>query len=94
MYEPDDIPRKVDKGGKISFHNHSFRVERAFRFNPVALRPTLDEGKYDVFYFQQKVTHISLQEEICYRTGVLAMCPNTCHQCLKSKQFPRDGENG
>jgi transposase InsO family protein len=65
MYEPGDILRKVDEGGKISFHNHSFRVGKAFRFTPVALRPTLEDAKYDVFYCNQKVAQISLQEDNC-----------------------------
>jgi len=39
LYNPDDILRKVDEEGRIAFHNHCFRVGKAFRFCPVALRP-------------------------------------------------------
>ena len=63
LYDCGDIIRKVDEAGKISFHNHSFRVGKAFRFNPVALRPSQRDGDYDVLYCQQKVAKISLCED-------------------------------
>ena len=59
-YPLDDITRKVDDSGKISFHNRSFRVGRAFRHQPVALRPTEQDGTFAVFFCQHKVTQISL----------------------------------
>ncbi len=65
LYECGDIIRKVDEAGKISFHNHSFRVGKAFRFNPVALRPSQRDGDYDVLFCQHKVAKISLCEDNC-----------------------------
>jgi transposase InsO family protein len=65
LYDTSDIIRKVDASGKISFHNRSFRVGKAFRYNPVALRPTQTDGVYDVFYCSQKVAQISLREDNC-----------------------------
>jgi transposase InsO family protein len=65
LYDTGDIIRKVDASGKISFHNRSFRVGKAFRYNPVALRPTHSDGVYDVFYCYQKVAQISLREDNC-----------------------------
>ena len=65
LYDPHDIIRKVDLGGKISFRNHSFRVGKAFRYNPVALRPTQSDGEYDVFFCQHRIAQISLREDNC-----------------------------
>ncbi len=65
LYDCGDIIRKVDEAGKISFRNHSFRVGKAFCFNPVALRPSQRDGDYDVLYCQQKVAKISFCEDNC-----------------------------
>jgi transposase InsO family protein len=65
LYEPSDIVRKVDATGRIYFRNRSFRVGKAFRHNPVALRPTQADGQYDVIFCDQKVAQISLLEDNC-----------------------------
>lgn len=70
LYDTGEIVRKVDEAGKISFHNHIFRVGKAFRYNPVALRPGQQDGTYEVFYCQQKVAEISLREHNCLRTNM------------------------
>lgn len=63
LYDTHDIIRKVDRSGKISFHNRGFRVGKAFRYNPVALRPTQIDGTYDVYYCHVKVKQISVLED-------------------------------
>lgn len=65
LYEPGDIIRQVDLGGKIGFHNRRFRVGRAFRYHPVGLRPGQIDGEYDVYFCHLKVAHLSLREENC-----------------------------
>ena len=65
LYDRGDIIRKVDENGRIYFHNHSFRVGKAFRHNPVALRPGQRESDYEVFFCQQKVAQINLREDNC-----------------------------
>ena len=65
LYNTGDIIRKVDASGKISFHNRSFRVGKAFRHNPVALRPAQTDGVYEVFFCSQKIAQISLREDNC-----------------------------
>jgi len=59
-YAPDDLIRKVDQSGKISFHNRSFRVGKAFRYQPVALRPLPEEGHFAVFFCKHKIAQITL----------------------------------
>jgi hypothetical protein len=65
LYDVGEIVRKVDDGGKISFHNRSFRVGKAFRHQPVALRASLQDGEYEVFFCSLKVAQISLCEDNC-----------------------------
>lgn len=65
LYEPGDIVRKVGQSGKISFHGRAFRIGKAFRYNPVALRPAECDGEFDVFFCTQKVAHLCLREDNC-----------------------------
>ena len=65
LYDTSDIVRKVDKSGKIYFDGHSFRVGKAFRFNPVAIRPTQQDGNYEVYFCQLKVAQFSLRGDNC-----------------------------
>lgn len=62
-YEPNDLIRKVDDSGKIFFHNHCFRVGKAFRHQLVALRPAESDGIFDVFFCTMKVKQIDLRQE-------------------------------
>lgn len=59
-YGPAAIVRKVQQGGWISFHGRSLRLPKAFRGQPVALRPTLDDGVYDVVFCQQRIARLDL----------------------------------
>ena len=55
LYDVGDIVRRVDVSGKISFHNHRYHVGKAFRHQPVALRPALQDGVFEVFFCHQRV---------------------------------------
>ena len=61
-YAPGAIVRKVDANGEISFKNRIWHVGRAFIGQPVALRPTLADGKYDVVYCLHPIGEIDLTE--------------------------------
>jgi transposase InsO family protein len=61
-YGPGAIVRKVQDKGKIWFHNRAWRVGGAFTGQPVALRPTTVEGKYEVVYCQHKIAELDLAE--------------------------------
>ncbi len=63
LYDPGDIVRKVDQTGKIYFRNRSFRVGKAFRYHPVALRPALTDGEYEVFFCRHPIARISLRDQ-------------------------------
>ena len=63
LYEDADIVRKVNDGGTISSRNHVFRLGKAFRHQPVAIRPTPIDGDFAVFFCSQKLATISFRKE-------------------------------
>ncbi len=62
LYDPADIVRQVDEGGKISFKNQRFRISKAFRYLPVAVRPTQVDGIFDVYFCSFQVAQINLRD--------------------------------
>lgn len=63
LYKPEDVVRMVDKGGKLSFQGKVFRVSKAFRYEPVAIRPSDVDGLFDVYYCQFNISTIDLRVE-------------------------------
>ena len=63
LYEPADVVRMVDESGKISYRNKPYRISKAFRFSPVALRPTETDGILDVYYCSFRVAQIHLRDQ-------------------------------
>jgi transposase InsO family protein len=64
-YGPDDQVRKVQDKGEIFFKGLVFRVAKALQGYPVALRPTKKDGIFSVYFCQQKLKDISLNEIQC-----------------------------
>jgi transposase InsO family protein len=54
--------RKVGAQGKISFRGRSFRISKALVGLPVALKPGLQDGRYDVLLGPHPLTTIDLVE--------------------------------
>jgi transposase InsO family protein len=63
-YGATDQVRKVQIDGKIYFRNREFRIGKAFRGYPVALRPTSVDGVYEVFFATHRISQIDLHESI------------------------------
>ena len=61
-YGPGDQVRKVQALGYLSFRNRYFRVGKAFRGQTVALRPTLIDGIWDVFFGPHRIGQIDEKE--------------------------------
>jgi transposase InsO family protein len=61
-YGPGAIVRRVQGKGLIWFANRTWPVGKAFVGQPVALRPTIVDGKYDVVFCQHKVAELDLRE--------------------------------
>jgi transposase InsO family protein len=60
-YDRDYIVRKVDAFGQISFKGKAFRIGKAFDKLPVGLRPTDEDGVFEVFFCHQKIIQIDLR---------------------------------
>ena len=61
-YGDGAIVRKVHKKGELFFANRVWRVGKAFEGQPVALRPTTVDGRYDVVFCQHKIAELDLRE--------------------------------
>src|SRR5947208_10647884 len=59
-YGATDQVRKVQIDGTISFRNREFHIGRAFRGYPVALRPTTQDGVYEVYFATHRIAQIDL----------------------------------
>ena len=70
-YGPGDIVRKVDRDGFISFQNRSWRVSKAFRSQPIALRATTQDGLFSVHYCTHHIAAIDLRAEPPSTCGVV-----------------------
>jgi transposase InsO family protein len=57
-YDGADIIRKVDEGGRIMYKNKFYRVGKAFCNDLVALRRTINEDQFDVYFCNQKLRTI------------------------------------
>jgi len=60
-YGPDDIVRKVQAQGWISFRGRNVRLPAALRGQSVALRVTTTDGCYEVYFSHQKLAEVDLR---------------------------------
>lgn len=63
-YGPQDQVRRVQAHGEISFQRRSFRVSKAFRGYPVALRATSRDGLWEVFFLSHRIAQLDLREAV------------------------------
>lgn len=62
-YDSQDTVRKVQCGGEIYWRGQRYKVGKAFIRELVAIRPTLEDGHYDVYWMTQRVAQINLVEQ-------------------------------
>src|SRR3974390_1857556 len=60
-YNAADHVRKVQAEGEISFKGHTVRVSKGLRGYPVAIRPTISDGVYSIYFCHQKLKDIDLK---------------------------------
>jgi hypothetical protein len=60
-YEPHDIVRRVQERGRVSLFGQIVRIPKAFRGREVALRPTPQEGLFDVHFRTQKIATVKVR---------------------------------
>jgi hypothetical protein len=62
-YSPGDQVRKVGSDGFISFRNRYCRIGKGLRGQPVALRPTGEDGVFAVYYCAHRIGALDLRED-------------------------------
>jgi transposase InsO family protein len=60
-YGPTDIVRRADCNGFISFRSRKVRMGKPFRSQPVALRPTGEDGVFSAFFCAQQIGMVDLR---------------------------------
>lgn len=71
-YDTGDHVRKVNAVGQISFGGTAYKLSQAFAGQPVALRPTTEDGVWRVYYCRQRIGQIdarSRQVTVRYASG-------------------------
>jgi transposase InsO family protein len=61
-YAPGDELRKVQSDGRVYFRGRGFSVGKAFRGRRLALRPTIADGVFEVFFAHHKVAQVDLND--------------------------------
>ena len=61
-YGPNDLIRKVQQHGRVSFKGRTWRLPRAFRGFPVAFRPSENDGLWKVFFMTHEIAQIDLRQ--------------------------------
>lgn len=59
-YDSHDIVRRVDCNARLSWHNRRFRVGKALQGQDVAIRPTTEDGRFDVCLGRHRLATITL----------------------------------
>lgn len=62
-YGPGDLVRRVHDKGRLSLFGRIFKVGKAFRGMPVALRPTTTDGVWDVFFSTHAIARLDLRQD-------------------------------
>jgi transposase InsO family protein len=79
-YGPGDQVRRVDGDGKISFANRPRHVGKAFRGQPVALRPTSQDGVFTVHFCSHAIGTLDVRqpaEPACGFVDIAGAMPTT-----------------
>jgi transposase InsO family protein len=63
-YGPGELVRLVQSGGEISLRGRTYRVPKAFRGYPVALRPTDREAVLAVYFLRHQISQIELHHPV------------------------------
>ncbi len=61
-YGPDDIVRKVHGSGQVRYRNRDWYVGQALLRQPLALRPTAEDGVLDVVYCHMTIRQLDLRQ--------------------------------
>jgi transposase InsO family protein len=70
-YASGDSVRRVQAGGWFSFGGREFLVSKAFRGQPIALRPALEDGVYEVRFGHQRIALVDLKCNLTLHGGTI-----------------------
>jgi transposase InsO family protein len=70
-YGLDDIVRKADKNGDIRFQRRRLRLGKPFRGQPIALRPTIEDGVFGIHFCAQQIGTIDLRADTASTCGLV-----------------------
>lgn len=59
-YEAGDLVRKVQQGGRISYGGREWKLPKAFRGSPVALRPLEGDEQVAAYFCRQRIAVLDL----------------------------------
>ncbi|HEX6640464.1 MAG TPA: IS481 family transposase [Thermoanaerobaculia bacterium] len=62
VYDSTDLVRTVMRDGMISFHRQRYYVSKAFEAELVALRPSKEDGVWDVFFCHEHVATVNRRD--------------------------------
>jgi len=79
-YAPGDQVRKVDSDGFISFKNRPWRVGKAFCSQLIALRPTGENGLFNLLYCSHQFATLDLREPAAGACGLVDNAKTRCPQ--------------
>lgn len=63
-YSALDVVRMVQDRGKVSFKGRLWRLPKALKGYPVAFRPTVEDGLWNVFFTSHRVAQIDLRNPV------------------------------
>lgn len=69
-FSPGDAVRKVQQGGEVHFQGQTWHVSKAFRGERVGVRPTQEDGVWEVWFGIQFLGKLDLREEVAGRRVV------------------------
>src|SRR5262245_6510740 len=87
--------RKADKEGDISFKGRRLRLGRPFRGEPIALRPTTEDGVFSIHFGTHRIGTVDLRvpdvwasglADIASSTGACAEVPNAMPTSPQAQQ--------
>lgn len=68
-YAPGDIVRKVSDNGHIGFKARTWRIGKPYRGQPIALRPTAQDGIFAVHFCSQRIATLNLRDKTVQACG-------------------------
>jgi transposase InsO family protein len=66
-YDDQDLVRKVQSNGLISFQGKEYRIGRGLRGLPVALRRTEQEGRWNMYFCHQQIGQVDARTAVFKR---------------------------